>query len=107
MGLKFFLALRARVLLLLHEGVVPRRRRRDDGLRSRHRVPHLYRFEDLGEDALLDPRQRRPPSKITAEVGAAPRGPHRLEPLMRPSMNSSRGLSPFPGTQVSLLAQAA
>jgi hypothetical protein len=28
----------------------------------------LYRFEDLGEDALLDQRQLRPPSKVTDRV---------------------------------------
>jgi len=28
----------------------------------------IYRFEDLGEDGLLDQRQRRPPRKVTADV---------------------------------------
>src|SRR5512134_2344582 len=61
-------ALRARVLLLLHEGVVPGVVAEMVGCARATVYRTLYRFEDLGEDALLDQRQLRPPSKVTAEV---------------------------------------
>ena len=61
-------ALRARVLLLLHEGVVPGVVAEVAGCARATVYRTLYRFEDLGEDALLDQRQLRPPSKVTAEV---------------------------------------
>ena len=62
-------ALRARVLLLLDEGVVPGVVAEMVGCARATVYRTLYRFEDLGEDALLDQRQVRPPSKVTAEVG--------------------------------------
>lgn len=61
-------ALRARVLLLLHEGVVPGVVAEMAGCARATVYRTLYRFEDLGEDSLLDQRQQRPPSKVTAEV---------------------------------------
>lgn len=61
-------ALRARVLLLLHEGVVPGVVAEMAGCARATVYRTLYRFEDLGEAALLDQRQQRPPSKVTAEV---------------------------------------
>ena len=61
-------ALRARVLLLLHEGVIPSVVAEIAGCARATVYRTLYRFEDLGEDALLDQRQRRPPSKVTVEV---------------------------------------
>src|SRR5512143_806829 len=61
-------ALRARVLLLLHEGVVPGVVAGMAGCARATVYRTLYRFEDLGEDSLLDQRQQRAPSKVTAEV---------------------------------------
>jgi transposase len=61
-------ALRARVLLLLGEGVVAGVVAEMVGCARATVYRTLYRFEDLGEDALLDQRQVRPPSKVTAEV---------------------------------------
>jgi hypothetical protein len=61
-------ALRARFLLLLDEGVVPGVVAEMVGCARATVYRTLYRFEDLGEDALLDQRQVRPPSKVTAEV---------------------------------------
>jgi len=61
-------ALRARVLLLLHEGVVPGVVAEMAGCARATVYRTLYRFEDLGEDSLLDQRQQRAPSKVTAEV---------------------------------------
>src|SRR5512141_2827667 len=61
-------ALRARVLLLLHEGHEPSVVATIAGCARATVYRTLYRFEDLGEDALLDQRQQRPPSKVTAEV---------------------------------------
>ena len=61
-------ALRARVLLLLHEGLVPGAVAEMVGCARATVYRTLYRFEDLGEDALLDQRQQRPPSKVTTEV---------------------------------------
>ena len=63
-------ALRARVLLLLHEGVLPGVVAEMAGCARATVYRTLYRFEDLGEDALLDQRRLRPPSKVTAEVEA-------------------------------------
>jgi len=63
-------ALRARVLLLLDEGVVPGVVAEMVGCARATVYRTLYRFEDLGEDALLDQRQVRPPSKVTVEVEA-------------------------------------
>src|SRR6516225_8440884 len=61
-------ALRARVLLLLHEGVVPGVVAEIAGCARATVYRTLYRFEDLGEEALFDQRQQRSPSKVTAEV---------------------------------------
>lgn len=61
-------ALRARVLLLLDQGVVPGVVAEMVGCARATVYRTLYRFEDLGEDGLLDQRQVRPPSKVTAEV---------------------------------------
>ena len=61
-------ALRARVLLLLHEGVVPGVVAEMTGCARATVYRTLYRFEDLGEEALFDQRQQRSPSKVTAEV---------------------------------------
>ncbi len=61
-------ALRARILLLLHEGVVPGVVADVAGCARATVYRTLYRFEDLGEDSLLDQRQQRAPSKVTAEV---------------------------------------
>ncbi|GEJ56616.1 IS630 family transposase [Anaeromyxobacter diazotrophicus] len=61
-------ALRARILLLLDEGVVPGVVAEMAGCARATVYRTLYRFEDLGEDGLLDQRQQRPPSKVTAEV---------------------------------------
>jgi len=61
-------ALRARVLLLLDEGVVPGVVAERAGCARAAVYRTLYRFEALGEEALLDQRQQRPPSEVTAEV---------------------------------------
>jgi transposase len=61
-------ALRARVLLLLDEGVIPGVVAEMVGCARATVYRTLYRFEDLGEDSLVDQRQHRPPSKMTAEV---------------------------------------
>jgi transposase len=61
-------ALRARVLLLLQAGLVPSVIAETVGCARATVYRTLYRFEDLGEDALLDQRQQRPPSKVTPEV---------------------------------------
>ncbi len=61
-------ALRARVLLLLWEGLIPSVVAETVGCARATVYRTLYRFEDLGEDALLDQRQDRPPSKVTSEV---------------------------------------
>ncbi len=61
-------ALRARVLLLLHDGVVPCVVAEMGGCARATVYRTLYRFDDLGEGALLDQRYLRPPSKVTAEV---------------------------------------
>ncbi len=61
-------ALRARVLLLLDGGVAPGVVAEMVGCARATVYRTLYRFEDLGEDALLDQRQLRPPGKVTAEV---------------------------------------
>lgn len=63
-------ALRARILLLLDEGVVPGVVAEMVGCARATLYRTLYRFEDLGEDGLLDRRQLRPPSKVTAEIEA-------------------------------------
>jgi len=60
-------ALRARVLLLLDEGVVPGVVADMAGCARATVYRTLYRFEDLGEDALLDQRVRAP-IKVTAEI---------------------------------------
>jgi putative transposase len=61
-------ALRARVLLLLDEGVVPGVVAEMAGCARATVYRTLYRFEDLGEDALVDQRHLRPPIKVTAEI---------------------------------------
>lgn len=61
-------ALRARVLLLLDEGVVPGVVAEMAGCARATVYRTLYRFEDLGEEALVDQRQLRPRSKVTADV---------------------------------------
>jgi transposase len=61
-------ALRARILLLLDGGVVPSVVAEMVGCARATVYRTLYRFEDLGEDALLDQRQLRSPSKVTAHV---------------------------------------
>jgi transposase len=61
-------ALRARILLLLHEGIVPSAAAETVGCARATVYRTLYRFEDLGEDSLLDQRQRRLPKKVTADV---------------------------------------
>jgi len=61
-------ALRARILLLLDEGVAPGVVAEVAGCARATVYRTLYRFENLGEDALLDQRQLRSPSKVTAEI---------------------------------------
>jgi transposase len=61
-------ALRARILLLLDQGVVPGVVAEMAGSARATVYRTLYRFGDLGEDSLLDQRQLRQPSKVTAEV---------------------------------------
>jgi transposase len=61
-------ALRARILLLLHGGHEPSEIATLVGCARATLYRTLYRFEDLGEESLLDQRQRRQPSKVTAEV---------------------------------------
>jgi transposase len=61
-------ALRARILLLLHEGLVPSVVAEMAGCARATVYRTLYRFEDLGEDSLLDQRQHRPPRKVTSQV---------------------------------------
>ena len=63
-------ALRARVLLLLHGGLDPSEVATIAGCARATVYRTVYRFEDLGEDGLLDRRSCRPPSKVTAEVEA-------------------------------------
>ena len=61
-------ALRARVLLLLHGGHEPSEVATIAGCARATVYRTIYRFEDLGEDGLLDRRAYRPPSKVTTEV---------------------------------------
>jgi transposase len=63
-------ALRARILLLLDQGVVPGVVAEMVGCARATVYRTLYRFEEHGEDGLLDQRQRRPPTKVTAEIAA-------------------------------------
>jgi putative transposase len=61
-------ALRARILLLLDEGVVPGVVAEMAGSARATVYRTLYRYEDLGEEALFDRRQERAPSKVTQEI---------------------------------------
>jgi transposase len=61
-------ALRARVLLLLHGGHQPSEVAAIAGCARATVYRTVYRFEDLGEDGLLDRRAHRPPAKVTTEV---------------------------------------
>jgi len=63
-------ALRARVLLLLYGGLDPSEVASMAGCARATVYRTVYRFEDLGEDGLLDRRTCRPPSKVTTEVEA-------------------------------------
>jgi transposase len=63
-------ALRARILLLLHGGHQPSEVAAIAGCARATVYRTVYRFEDLGEDGLLDRRAYRPPSKVNAEVEA-------------------------------------
>jgi transposase len=63
-------ALRARVLLLLHEGRAPSEVAEVAGCARATVYRTVYRFEDLGEDGLLDRRSRRQPTKLSAQVEA-------------------------------------
>jgi transposase len=61
-------ALRARILLLLHVGVVPGTVAELAGCARATVYRTLYRFEDLGEDSVFDRRRHRESSKVTPEV---------------------------------------
>jgi len=61
-------ALRARILLLLHEGHEPSAAAAITGCARATVYRTLYRFEELGEEALFDQRQRREPTKVSTAV---------------------------------------
>ncbi len=61
-------ALRARILLLLHGGHQPSEVAALSGCARATVYRTVYRFEDLGEDGLLDRRAHRAPKKVTANV---------------------------------------
>jgi transposase len=61
-------ALRARVLLLLHGGHEPSEVAEMTGCARATVYRTVYRFEDLGEDGLVDRRSQRVPRKVSAEV---------------------------------------
>jgi transposase len=61
-------ALRARVLLLLHEGLEPSTAATIAGCARATVYRTIYRFEDLGEDGLLDQRRCREPIKVSAAI---------------------------------------
>lgn len=61
-------ALRARVLLLLHGGLEPSQVAETVGCARATVYRTLYRYEDLGEEALFDRRKARTPRKVTEEV---------------------------------------
>jgi transposase len=61
-------ALRARVLLLLHGGHEPSEVAEMTGCARATVYRTVYRFEDLGEDGLVDRRSQRAPRKVSAEV---------------------------------------
>jgi len=61
-------ALRARVLLLLHEGHGPSATANIAGCARATVYRTIYRFEDMGEDSLLDQRQCREPIKVSAAI---------------------------------------
>jgi len=61
-------ALRARILLLLHGGHEPSEVAILAGCARATVYRTVYRFEDLGEDGLLDRRAHRQPRKATADV---------------------------------------
>jgi transposase len=61
-------ALRARALLLLHGGCEPSAVAEITGCARATVYRIVYRFEDLREDALLDRRAHRMPTKVSAEV---------------------------------------
>ena len=63
-------ALRARILLLLHGGQEPSEVAILAGCARATVYRTVYRFEDLGEDGLLDRRAHRQPKKVTADVEA-------------------------------------
>ena len=63
-------ALRARILLLLHGGHEPSKVAVLAGYARATVYRTVYRFEDLGEDGLLDRRAHRAPKKVTADVEA-------------------------------------
>ena len=64
-------ALRARVLLLLHEGHAPSTAATIAGCARATVYRTIYRFEDLGEDGLLDQRQCREPIKVSVAIERA------------------------------------
>lgn len=61
-------ALRARILLLLHGGQEPSQVAVLAGCARATVYRTVYRFEDLGEGALLDQRAHRAPKKATPDV---------------------------------------
>ena len=61
-------ALRARILLLLHGGHEPSEVATIAGCARATVYRTVYRFEDLGEEGLPDRRSCRAPSKVTTEV---------------------------------------
>jgi hypothetical protein len=66
-------ALRARIMLLLHEGHEPSAAAAITGCARATVYRTLYRFEELGEEAVFDQRQRRKPTK-SASVERTPAG---------------------------------
>jgi transposase len=61
-------ALRSRILLLLHGGHEPSAAAAITGCARATVYRTLYRFEELGEDGVFDQRQRREPTKVSAQV---------------------------------------
>lgn len=61
-------ALRARILLLLHEGHDSSAAAAIAGCARATVYRAVYRFEDLGEDAVFDQRHRREPTKVSRKV---------------------------------------
>ncbi len=95
-------ALRARVLLLLHGGDEPSEVAVLAGCARATVYRTVYRFEDLGEDRLLDCRAHRVPRKVPADVESKLVS-HIDSPSQDFGWEPTNRAQPFPGTKVWML----